>query len=172
MSEKKSEIEKKNPKGELLEGKSECQEETKVPIKKSEKEKQVPKKPEKKEIGEILSLKKNVEKEEDDRNGDRVSLSKTLYENLVPKENEEEMLASFDKWERALYDEIHVTSYDAGFTWPTSMLMSQILRWGNEAETEEDLCRMLHWNREFDLYSVCKPYLKEILSWGKEAWSE
>lgn len=154
-----------------------CQKKEKVQRKKSsldEKIEGLPKEKDEKEkaIEPMMSLSVKKNAEEDENIGDKVSLSKPLYENLVPKENKEDMLASFDRWERALYDKIHVTSYDAGFTWPTSMLMSQILRWGSEAETEEDLVRMLHWNREFNLYEVCKPYLHDIMVLGKEAWGE
>lgn len=62
-----------------------------------------------------------------------------------------------------LFQETGLKSEDVGFSWGTDMLLSRILSWAEEAETEAEFVQTLKYFHQSDvLYEKCKAVVSDI----------
>ena len=62
-----------------------------------------------------------------------------------------------------LFQETGLKSEDVGFSWGTDMLLSRILSWVEEAETEAEFVQTLKYFHQSDvLYEKCKAVVSDI----------
>lgn len=62
-----------------------------------------------------------------------------------------------------LFQKTGLKSEDVGFSWGTDMLLSRILSWAEESETEAEFVQNLKYFHQSDvLYERCKDFVSEI----------
>lgn len=112
-----------------------------------------------------LTPREKFEQQKQNRAGERKAA--VVSTGFLPKETTEQIEQTLKEngedlalW---LFQKTGLKSEDVGFSWGTDMLLSRILSWAEESETEAEFVQNLKYFHQSDvLYERCKGFVSEI----------